>query len=189
MRPTGLSGSVPVAFQAGHAGSIPVIRSAGHRALEFGHNLLGMVAVLKVMQDREREQAHRPLEVDQRAHDRIRQDLCGIADITGDEVCRPRVGEQCLAVRIHHRVIAGVHDMDSRVEFVRDLAHVPLSGQPRPKVKELGDARLGYQVPHRPAQEPPVGFSPHRAAGAKRKTLPTNSRSAAKLSLPPSNAS
>ena len=98
--------------------------------------------ILDVVQDREQQQADRPVEVDQPQDRRVGQDVEGIADVRIDDVGVHRVAEQRLAMRVDDRVVVHVDDVDVGVDLVRDLADVARSGEPGPDVDQLGDADL-----------------------------------------------
>jgi hypothetical protein len=72
-----------------------------------------------------------------------------------------------------------------RVDLRDDFVHMALAGQAGAQVEKLADA-LRRREPHRPAEEPPVGPGHVLFSGEKLNSFSTASRSAAKLSLPPS---
>jgi len=64
--------------------------------------------------------------------------------------------QQRAAVREHDRVVVHVHDARGRISLLRDLVDVTHAGQSRADVEELGNARVGGQVPDGAAEERPV---------------------------------
>jgi hypothetical protein len=136
-----------------------------HGVAQLGGDPCRILVVLDVVQDRDQQQADGSAEVDQRADDGVGQDLRGPADVEGDDLGGLGVGEQRLAVRVDDRVVVDVDHVDRRVDFVRDLAHVALGGQPGADVEQLRDARLADQVAHHPAQERPVRHGRERRLG------------------------
>jgi hypothetical protein len=81
-----------------------------------------VLIVPDVVQDREQEQADRPVEVDQAQDRGIGQDVERIADVGVDDVGSAGVAEQRLAVRVDDRVVIDVDDVDLWIDLVRDLA-------------------------------------------------------------------
>jgi hypothetical protein len=86
----------------------------------------------------------------------------------------------------HDRVIVDVHDAGLRRHALRDLVCVVGGREAGPEIEELTDAGFGGQVARRPAEESPVGAYPVAQSRVTASTRSPATRSAAKLSLPPS---
>ena len=110
------------------------------------------------MQYRDEHQRDRLGEVKNVPGNGVGEDLLRFAHVRVD-VDRPALRlahQQRMAVSEHDRVVVHVHDTRRRVDLLRDLVDVTHPGQPRADVEELGDARVGGQVPDGAAEERPV---------------------------------
>jgi hypothetical protein len=65
-------------------------------------------------------------------------------------------GPACVCTTRLATVIVDIRYPGRRVDFLGDLVHVVLRGQPGAHVQELGDPGIGSQVAYCPAQEPAV---------------------------------
>ncbi len=92
-------------------------------------------------------------------------------------------------MRADERVAVHVHDPGSPGTVLGDLVHVALGRQAGTDVHELADARLRGEVTDDAPQERPVRAGTGGASGVTCSAKLTTSRSAAKLSFPPRNAS
>ena len=146
----------------------------------------GIVLVGDEVHDGQCQHRDRAVEVEVAADHRVREQFPGQADVRLHHDALIRGGEQGIAVRHHHRVVVDVGDVRPRVDLVRHLVDGALGGQAHPDVKELVDPGLAGQEPDRPAKEPAVLKRGPPLAGHLGEYLLAATRSASKLSLPPS---
>src|SRR4029077_8670554 len=76
-----------------------------------------------------------------------------------DDESRLVVGEECLGVGQHDRVVVQIDHAGGRVDPLGDLVHVVRGGQARADVQQLPEADLADQVTDHPAED--VTLSPH----------------------------
>jgi hypothetical protein len=138
------------------------------------------------MQHSERHDRHRLAEVQQGC--RTVQDRLGIAQVGLQIRGRPLRGiaQQGLRVPQDDRVVVDVDHAGIRGDALRHLVRVAGGRDAGADIQELPEGGLGGQVPGRPAEEGPVGAHPVTQPGAAASTRSAASRSAAKLSVPPS---
>jgi hypothetical protein len=128
------------------------------RVKQRAHHLVRLVLIVQEVQHRDQHERDRLAEVDHRPDRGRGQDLGRAAQVGLDVGGLPLRGrrQQRPRVREHHRVAVHVHDARRRRYRLRHLVHVVGGGQAGADVKELPDARLGRQEPHRAAEEPAV---------------------------------
>jgi hypothetical protein len=120
-----------------------------HGVAERGHGTGRVLVVTDVVQDRQEQEPDRLPEIDELPDNRMIHDLRRPAHVAGDDLGGAGISQQGLPVGVD----------------VRDLVHVARRGQARANVEDLGDSRLGDQVPDRPSQEGPVGPRGGRCVG------------------------
>ena len=81
------------------------------------------------------------------------KDALRVPDIRGHHRGIAVLGQQCLPVREHDRIVVHVHDSRGGIDLLRHLMRAAHRGQARAHVNELGDAALAGQVIHRPPYE------------------------------------
>jgi ketosteroid isomerase-like protein len=89
----------------------------------------------------------------------------------------------------HDRIVVHVHHPRGRSHPLSDLVRVVRRRQPGPDVQELPDTRLGDQEVHRRARNARWARTATSTSGYAAATCSATARSAAKLSLPPSQKS
>ena len=115
------------------------------------------------------QQADRTAEVDECPDLRVIEHSAGLADVCGDHLRVPRLGQQRLAVNGDDRVDIDVDHARGGVDLMRDLMHVALLGSPEPMSRNCVIPASPDQVPDRAPQERPVGLRRqprHRALSA-----------------------
>jgi hypothetical protein len=140
------------------------------------------------VQDGDQHEGNRLAQVQGGAQCPIREDLAWLAEVFLDERGGSRrvAGHQRPRVSEHDRVVVHVNDPAVRRRCLRHLVGVARRGNAGADVQELPDARLPRQVTDGTAEEGAVIAYRSGIGGIAEMSPSPTSRSAAKLSFPPS---